>query len=478
MANSKKMLLLFGLMLFSRSFADEPKFLQRLEWRSNANALEYKVEIQNTVTEEISSFTTEKLFAELSLAPGDYRYQVTAYDFLGRKAGVSAWTTFSVIQAAQPEIRNIEKSVTMQDGSERLEIAVEIANVSANTVVELVSATTAMRGELEIEKGGREDETKQVSKVYFQNVSQGEWRLRVTNASGFSTESEVIEVIDSNKTVGDFATAVAKSADEEKTPEVVAEKSTQEIEETSENVSEETIEKNTGEALAKAEIERAAKEAEERAAREAAEKAEKEAAERKATEIATKKAAEQKVLATQSSGMDITFAGGIGMMLMQHGLNDDIVGSESALAFLGRFSAFPVKRGAQRFGFELFGRYADFDVEEEYSAVDSMFLQFGANFVWKHTLFGPKSFVALKGGGGVVFVDYEAAPIKGAEERDASEHKLLAYPALTLGASVIFNPVQFLSLEAGVDFSLMFVSGKPNDCIMPYIPYACIGLRL
>ncbi|MDE6774028.1 MAG: hypothetical protein K2J14_05310, partial [Treponemataceae bacterium] len=196
-SGAKKFLPALCLMLCAALLsADEPKFSQRIEWRANANALEYKVEIQDTATNTVSSFTTEKTFAELSLAPGNYRYRVTVYDFLGRKATTSAWTAFSVIQAAKPEIRRIEKNVTVPDADERLEIAVDIANVSADSVVELVSENVP--GELEISGGGT-DEKERVSKVYFQDVPPGKWRLRVTNASGFSAESDVIEIVSAVK---------------------------------------------------------------------------------------------------------------------------------------------------------------------------------------------------------------------------------------------------------------------------------------
>lgn len=426
----KKFLPVIGLMLFAAFLsADEPKFSQRIEWRANANALEYKVEIQNVATDAVSSFTTEKTFAELSLAPGNYRYRVTVYDFLGRKATTSAWTAFSVIQAARPEIRSIEKNVTAPDADERLEIAVDIANVSADSVVELVGENVT--GELGISGSGGKDEKERVSKVYFQDVPPGKWRLRVTNASGFSTESDVIEIVSAVKPPP-------------------------------------AVEQDDAEAAA-------AREAEERAAREAAELAERLA--REEQEAAARLAAEKRKKPPYVF-KDITVAGGVGLAFMPYdGTATDMTGNSSALAFVGRIAAFPLKREKYRFGFELCGSYADWGAKTDFYALDLTFLQFGVNVVWKHRLFGAKSFFALKAGGGVVVVDYATTyPYRGDDDRrEPSGRKRLFYPAVTAGASLVFNPAQFLSLEAGVDFSHLFITGMPTGCVTPYV---CVGFRL
>lgn len=428
--------------------ADEPKFSQRIEWRANANALEYKVEIQDTATNTVSSFTTEKTFAELSLAPGNYRYRVTVYDFLGRKATTSAWTAFSVIQAAKPEIRRIEKNVTASDADERLEIAVDIANVSADSLVELVGENVP--GELEISGNGGKDEKERVSKVYFQDVPPGKWRLRVTNASGFSAESDVIEIVSAVKPPPVFEQDDAEAAAAREAEERAAREAAE-----------------LAERLAREE-----REAAERAARE-----EQEAAERAAREAAARLAAEKKKKPPYVF-KDITVAGGVGLAFMPYdGTVTDMTGNTFAPAFMGRIAAFPLKREKYRFGFELCGTYADWGAKTDFYALDLTFMQFGANVVWKHRLFGAKSFFALKGGGVVVVVDYATTyPYRGDDDRrEPSGRKRLFYPAVTAGASLICNPAQFLSLEAGVDFSHLCITGMPTGCVTPYV---CVGFRL
>ena len=91
-----KSAILIFLFLFSALLFGEEKFTQRLEWKSNANALEYKVELQNLSDGKSQTFSTEKSHLELSLSPAKYRYRVRAYDFLGKEASVSSWTEFEV----------------------------------------------------------------------------------------------------------------------------------------------------------------------------------------------------------------------------------------------------------------------------------------------------------------------------------------------------------------------------------------------
>ena len=338
--------------------------------------------------------------------------------------------------------------MTAPDADERLEIAVDIANVSADSVVELVGENVP--GELGISGSGGKDEKERASKVYFQDVPPGKWRLRVTNASGFSTESDVIEIVSAVK------------------PPPAAEQDDAEA----------AAAHELAERLAREE-----QEAAERAAREAAELAERlareeqEAAERAAREAAARLAAEKKKKPPYVF-KDITVAGSVGLAFMPYdGTVTDMSGNTFSPAFMGRIAAFPLKREKYRFGFELCGSYADWGAKTDFYALDLTFLQVGANVVWKHRLFGAKSFFALKGGGGVVVVDYATTyPYRGDDDRrEPSGRKRLFYPAVTAGASLVFNPAQFLSLEAGVDFSHLCITGMPTGCVTPYV---CVGFRL
>ena len=104
------------------AFADESSFSQKIEWKSNANAFEYKVEIQNVATGKSTFVTTDKTETELSLLPGKYRYRVQAYDFLGREAGLSAWTGFEVLKASKPKVKLIDQNIQLDKKNNTLSI--------------------------------------------------------------------------------------------------------------------------------------------------------------------------------------------------------------------------------------------------------------------------------------------------------------------------------------------------------------------
>ena len=82
------------------------KFKQTLQWSSDPNVLEYKVEIQNSSGQIIQSVTTEESSISLSFKEGSYRYRITAYDFLDREAVSTGWVNFEVAIAKQPEIKH------------------------------------------------------------------------------------------------------------------------------------------------------------------------------------------------------------------------------------------------------------------------------------------------------------------------------------------------------------------------------------
>lgn len=195
-------LAVFSLLSFaplSSEEAAERKFPQRIEWRSDANALEYRVEVRREgdggTTSGTTSYSTEATFLELSLPAGRYGYRVTAIDFLGREAGVSGWTEFEILKASVPaiELRGRSVGVLGEDGS--LELDVGLSDVTEGSVVELVGET--VEGSLSPDGGKRREagsEVESFPRVYFRNVPSGRYRLRVTNPSGLSSESDVITV--------------------------------------------------------------------------------------------------------------------------------------------------------------------------------------------------------------------------------------------------------------------------------------------
>ncbi len=95
----------------SNLYAQEKHFEQKLEWKEDANAFEYKVEVKNLSDGKITSYTTSENFMDLNLPAGNYQYRITVYDFLGRASDVSSWQGFEITKASVPTIQNIEKAM-------------------------------------------------------------------------------------------------------------------------------------------------------------------------------------------------------------------------------------------------------------------------------------------------------------------------------------------------------------------------------
>ncbi|MCL2765865.1 MAG: hypothetical protein FWD40_11400 [Treponema sp.] len=71
----------------------------RIIWSGGENALHYLVELdkmERGVYQNYLRETTTSLFLSVSLAPGEYRYRVFAYDILGRPGEGSSWIFFVV----------------------------------------------------------------------------------------------------------------------------------------------------------------------------------------------------------------------------------------------------------------------------------------------------------------------------------------------------------------------------------------------
>lgn len=442
----KKCLILCVMLFSAWVSAEEAKFSQTLSWQTNAYALAYKVEVQDVATKKSTFITTETTSTELSLPAGEYRYRVTAYDFLGREAETSKWTTFTVLQAGMPEIRSVEKSVTIPKSGEKLEIAVDIAHVSADSVIELVGESVTGEIGNSIKKGG---ETETISKVYFDDVPPGKWRIRVTNASGLSAESDVIEIngkqsksakTEKKETKSEPQTVVQK----EPTPEEIA------AEEEKQRLAYERQQQETAEAEMRRKIEEAKEEERKR----------------------KKQYREEHPYIAK----DISFQAGVGYAISPYdGTLNDYNQDAGSLAIMGRIAFLPIKTEKNRFGFELVGWRLAFSKDTTYYESALTFIGIGAHVVWRHRLFSEKTFFALKGGGGACVVNKSITYARDADLRTLPEKNMFVYPMATAGASFVWIPATFCIIECGADFSHLAISGMPTGMVIPYIS---IGLRL
>ena len=159
--------------------------------------MEFRVEIKNMADGSNEFFTTSKNSITVNLSAGDYEYRVYAYDFLGRESSVSEWRKFKVLKAMVPSV-SVPKNVETNVKKSQIEVPVEISNIEQESKVELINEETN-----EVVKGSFEtivEEGKTVAaSVIFPNIDEGDWKLRVTNPSGLSTESDVINIEDKAK---------------------------------------------------------------------------------------------------------------------------------------------------------------------------------------------------------------------------------------------------------------------------------------
>lgn len=237
----KKVRFVFLFALFCMPLSAQSRFKQRVEWESEPNALEYKVEIElleldlpdegnggltseeeasgadgessgeetpdtdnaapgekiPVTTAEPSSiqkthfFNTTETFIEFSYEPGRYRYRVYAYDFLGRETSVSDWREFEITRALEPKVK-VRDSVQVEKGSnENLVIPVDLDSITPESVVVLVDPETNEEIPGEIQE---DPEYPGAKVVVFPPIKKPDYKIKITNPGGLTTETDLLDI--------------------------------------------------------------------------------------------------------------------------------------------------------------------------------------------------------------------------------------------------------------------------------------------
>ena len=434
------------------------KFKQRLEWLSDANAFEYKIEIRSN-GKTLQTITTEENYVNLNLPAGSYEYRITVFDFLGRQQDVSAWQKFEIIKANPPSFAKVESNIELDvsDGN-KIILPVEVDNISSDSSVSLVNTQTneKIEGKLISSESIGKSETGKAN-AEFPKVSSGDWKLVVENPSGLKSESPVISI----KTVDN-------KAREEKLEQERLEQERLERERLAE---EERLEQERL-AAQKAEQERLAAEKAERERLEqerlAAEKAEEE---RLAAEEAKRLAREERKN-RKTLSIEVKAGAGAAFNTFDADLWEQMFAFApyASISYVPNFDWF-IKPGIEIFatGFTFENQSDTFEGIWEYKNT-FFYNNIQANLIAQVRLLSQKLYVNIKAGGGIteIILDTQYAhsrqPYRGA----------FIYPKLNAGLSIEYIPFKHLVFELGGDYNKILSSKIDDSYLMPYLQ---VGVR-
>jgi len=419
------------------------KFTQKIEWKADPNALEYKVELRSENTGQTEFFTTDKSFISFTKAAGIYSYRIFAYDFLGRESSVSVWNTFTIKKAIQPKAQKLKEEVTItQDSGLQTQIPVDLENISESSKIEVLDIKNNEKIPASIVFDGGNKEKTSAKKIQVENLKSGDYKIIVTNPGGLSSQiQQSIKVKD------------LKSLAEEK------------------RIEEEKL------AVERAERERLAEEKRLEEEKLAAEQAERERlAEEKRLEEETKKSQKIKKVKTARSAKDIYFTFGAGLLIEPvNGPLEDFASITEILEphFGIMFLPFRTKDRKLKFGFEnrtvFFSatdkkNYADVTLQGFYNAFN---LVLHKNLV-RNTIYGE-----LRAGAGLLLMERDIKYFVSDVSNPSS--KKFGYIGFQGGGGIMFVSKKYLSLEIATDCSYNRISGENVFLINPYISF---GLRL
>jgi hypothetical protein len=129
---------------FIRGTDREARIVQRISWPGVENVSRYEVVIERA--EDDTRFTeahrefTRDIFADVSLGPGSYRYQVRVYNLLNQFEYATNYASFEIILALQPELHMHSPEAFYLDENPRYEILIEGKNLVKGAAVSLEAA--------------------------------------------------------------------------------------------------------------------------------------------------------------------------------------------------------------------------------------------------------------------------------------------------------------------------------------------------
>ncbi len=136
-------------------------------------------------------------------------------------------------------------------------------------------------------------------------------------------------------------------------------------------------------------------------------------------------------------------------------------------------SLLPIKIGGVNLGFEVNALASYFKTDNEFYNMLMPLGIFNFDLAMKFPLVKEKVYVAAKGGGGISLIDMQIQ-YGGAVNRTQDSTALYGYLCANGELSLVFLPSKGFTIEAGADFTHIFIKDMPTGCISPFLN---IGVR-
>ena len=424
-------------------FCQTKEFKQKLMWQAEPNALEYKIEIQNVDdSSEFRTIETKETFIEFSMPAGDYIYRIFAYDFLGREASVTEWMSFSILKAVKPEISLTDEIVNVNPAENKpVEIPVSIEKITSESSAVVVNEETGEKLDGKIKIADKGDGFISGS-VVVRGLTEGTWKVVVENPSGLAAESESIKAAPSGENL------IVSKKDVVFQEETVTEDAT-EKEAAPENETAENTEIAVADDEHDTEMEQIAEEETQ-------------------SEVA-KLAKEKKECTVQDINI---MAGGFVPFFFYDEYLKSFDGSVFNWGLCAKLSYLPIDIKKVQIGFELGGSVTKITMQNDYIKVQLPVMIAQFNVVGRINLYKEKFGLNVKLGGGAAIFKKEIAYNSALRENpDDSYHGNFCANG---GLSVSWIPFKHLILEAGADFTHIFIPEMNSGILSAYF---CVGLR-
>ena len=467
------MVLIFG--ISQAVFAQNTKFEQKISWQIEKNASAYKVElVEKKEGAKPKFYNTEETFVKLSLPAGIYRYRVYAYDFLGRESSISEWTDFEILKAKTPEVKVASEKVEKTPGkNEKVIIPVEVDSVTEESVIELVNTLTNETVSGKLVKDSSKDK-EEISKAEFENLSAGEWKIKITNPSGLQGESQVISIVEKKEPEKKAEEEAEKKID---TPAVAAtnEAAKAMLEKYPELSDDERRKRQSQADLKYVENELARREAKKQQEIEAKKKEEEKAKAKEELKVQPVEEEEKKEKPKKEykfKDMGIALGGGIMYSPFENSFTED---SDSALypVAILNFNAYPVKLKGSKFGLEADAKVSYLTGSTEYFEKTYPFSIFELNLVYQKDLYKNKILLNAKAGGNVFIFNCQFK-YTGNHGREDPEVKNYGYLGAQGGLNLQLMAGKRVEFILGADYDHIFMAENRTSFLCPY---ALVGVR-